>query len=91
MSENEWRNTEAYRAVIQAYRRERQMGSYEALAEDAAIAAYLRIHPHVANRQARETVVEMIGYALTHAPAWFWGNSSSGKDLVVGRVRRGQD
>ncbi|WP_439814579.1 hypothetical protein [Zavarzinia sp. CC-PAN008] len=88
MSENEWRNTDAYRAVIQAYRRERQMGD-EYGAEDAGVSAYLRINPHVTEREARVTVREMVNYALVNAPAWFWGNSSSGKDLVVGRVRRG--
>ena len=67
------------RAGAVAYRRQRQAGERDLPARIAAEAAYRELHPDVPERQASETVANMIASVAREHTEWFWRGVGEGR------------
>lgn len=76
-------NRATLRAVALAYREARHSGSTAAAAYEAAVDAYLGLHPDTPPLDAYGAVARMIAVAVERSPQWFWRGLSAprGNDL----------
>ena len=63
----------AWRAAVQAYRREHRATCDDLLARTAAYAAFRKVLPDMPEEQAKVETAHAIAYAATHHAEWFWG------------------
>jgi hypothetical protein len=63
---------ETMRAVVLAYRHERQAGQLDGPAREAAKAAYRARHPEIERLPASAAVAHIVAWATREHSAWFW-------------------
>jgi hypothetical protein len=66
------------RAVAMAYRAQRQQGSSDGPAHEAAVAELRCRAPDLTDQAAREAVSLIIARAATEGQAWFWRGTNYG-------------